>query len=50
MLPKLAFDWRADGFHLEVEPEWLANNPLTESALQAEAGYWKDAGIAFTLG
>lgn len=49
-LPKLAFDWNHGSFQLAVEGEWLARNPLTESALIAETAYWKDAGISFQLG
>jgi len=48
-LPKMIFEWKEDGFRLAVDPQWLANNPLTESALHAETAYWKDAGITFTL-
>lgn len=50
VLPMLSFDWNRDGFHLAIEAEWLANNPLTESALITETAYWKDAGISFKLG
>lgn len=48
-LPRLKFDWNRHDFSLAVEPEWLAQNPLTESALVAEAAYWKDAGISFSI-
>jgi exopolyphosphatase/guanosine-5'-triphosphate,3'-diphosphate pyrophosphatase len=49
-LPGLSLDWNGKGFHLAVDANWLAQNPLTESALHAEAAYWKDAGVEFTLG
>lgn len=49
-LPKLSFDWNGKGFRMQVDQEWLAQNPLTESALHAEVSYWKDAGVDFTLG
>lgn len=49
-LPKLDFDWNAKSFRLKVDPEWLTASPLTESALQAEVSYWKDAGVEFMLG
>lgn len=48
-LPRMIFDWNRNGFRLAVDAEWLADNPLTESALVAEAAYWKDAGIGLTL-
>jgi exopolyphosphatase/guanosine-5'-triphosphate,3'-diphosphate pyrophosphatase len=50
VLPKLSLDWNGKGFRLRADQEWLAQNPLTESALHAEASYWKDAGVEFTLG
>jgi exopolyphosphatase/guanosine-5'-triphosphate,3'-diphosphate pyrophosphatase len=49
-LPKLSLDWNGKGFRMQVDQEWLAQNPLTESALHAEVSYWKDAGVDFTLG
>lgn len=48
-MPKLVFGWDGKGFSLKADAAWLADNPLTESALQAEAGYWKEAGISLTL-
>lgn len=36
---------RADYFKLQIEPGWLAENPLTEAELTAEAAYWKDVNI-----
>ncbi len=48
-LPPMTFERNQQGFRLQVDPAWRAENPLTESALHAEAGYWKDAGVTFTL-
>jgi exopolyphosphatase/guanosine-5'-triphosphate,3'-diphosphate pyrophosphatase len=48
-IPIFKFGWNRKEFRVQVEPGWLAENPLTESALHAEAGYWKDAGIDFRL-
>jgi exopolyphosphatase/guanosine-5'-triphosphate,3'-diphosphate pyrophosphatase len=48
-LTKLEFGWNRSGFSLAVAADWLARNPLTEAALQAEVAYWKDAGVAFSL-
>jgi exopolyphosphatase/guanosine-5'-triphosphate,3'-diphosphate pyrophosphatase len=47
--PPLWFDRNASGFRLQVEPAWLECNPLTDAALSAETGYWKDAGVGYTL-
>jgi len=47
--PPLWFDRNTGGFHLQVEAAWLEGNPLTEAALAAEVGYWKDVGIDFSL-
>lgn len=48
-LPPLWFDRTAAGFRAQVEPAWLARNPLTDAALAAEAAYWQDAGVSYTL-
>lgn len=49
-LPPLALRRHPEkGFRLGVAREWLAQNPLTEAALDAEVDYWKDAGVALTL-
>lgn len=47
--PPLWFDRNGSGFRLEVEPAWLARNPLTDAALQAESAYWRDVGIDYAL-
>jgi exopolyphosphatase / guanosine-5'-triphosphate,3'-diphosphate pyrophosphatase len=49
-LPKLHFSWGRNGFRLRTQPDWLKHNPLTETALVAEAAYWKDAGVDYILG
>ncbi len=49
-LPELKLSLvRAGGFKLQIQAGWLADNPLTEAELAAEAAYWKDANIALTL-
>ncbi len=45
--PKLG--WNQNGFRLELDASWLADNLLTEAALKAEAAYWRDAGISLML-
>ena len=47
--PELFLTWGDSGFELQVEPGWLAGNPLTEAELNAEVSYWKDAGISLIL-
>jgi exopolyphosphatase/guanosine-5'-triphosphate,3'-diphosphate pyrophosphatase len=49
-LPRMSFEWNGKGFRLQVDEDWLAQNPLTESALHAEISYWKDVGVEFRLG
>ena len=48
-IPRLRFDRNRNGLLLEVEKGWLSHNPLTESALAAEVGYWRDAGVTLTV-
>jgi len=50
VLPDMRLAWsRSNGFRLVMEAGWLANNALTEAALQAEVGYWQDVGISLAL-
>ena len=48
-IPRLRFDRNRNGLLLEVEKGWLSRNPLPESALTSEVGYWKDAGVSLTV-
>lgn len=49
-LPELEFSWGDKGqFGLTIEQGWLAENPLTEAELAAEAAYWKDIDITLTV-
>ncbi|TXT22527.1 MAG: exopolyphosphatase / guanosine-5'-triphosphate 3'-diphosphate pyrophosphatase, partial [Gallionellaceae bacterium] len=36
-------------FYLMLDPAWLAQNPLTEAALQEEVKQWKDLGVGVQL-
>ncbi len=36
-------------FHLSIDPDWLAQNPLTESALQDEVKQWKTLGVGLHI-
>ncbi len=50
VLPKLEFQRvRAGHFTLRVESGWLAENPLTEAELTAEAAYWEDIDITLSI-
>jgi exopolyphosphatase/guanosine-5'-triphosphate,3'-diphosphate pyrophosphatase len=49
-MPAPELCWEPNGqFRLAVDPEWLAENPLTEAALAAEAAYWKDINITLAI-
>ena len=43
-LPPLAFKGRGRRFTLAVPAAWLADNPLTETALRDEIGQWRGSG------
>ena len=47
--PELNLAWHKAGFGLDVEPGWLAKNPLTDAELASEVFYWKDLNIALSL-
>lgn len=48
-LPPLKLSWNRNGFILELDAGWLANNLLAEAALKTEVAYWRDAGISLVL-
>lgn len=47
--PELNLAWHKAGFGLDVEPGWLAKNPLTDAELASEIIYWKDLNIDLSL-
>ena len=47
--PELNLAWHKAGFGLDVEPGWLAKNPLTDAELASEVVYWEDLKIALSL-
>jgi len=47
--PELNLAWHKAGFGLDVEPGWLAKNPLTDAELASEVVYWKDLNITLSL-
>lgn len=48
-LPKLQGQFSGSKFHLRLGGDWLEQNPLTETALQAEAKLWKSVGISLQV-
>lgn len=48
-LPDLHGRFSGTKFHLSIEPGWLAQNPLTETALQDEVKQWKVLGISLQI-
>jgi exopolyphosphatase/guanosine-5'-triphosphate,3'-diphosphate pyrophosphatase len=47
--PELNLAWHKAGFGLDVEPGWLASNPLTDAELASEVVYWEDLNITLSL-
>jgi len=48
-LPLLRVAADASGFSLELPQAWLEENPLTATALESEADYWKAVGMKLTV-
>ena len=48
-LPATRLRWNGTGFELSLSKDWLAQNPLTETALEAEAKEWKGTGLRLTI-
>jgi exopolyphosphatase/guanosine-5'-triphosphate,3'-diphosphate pyrophosphatase len=49
VLPVMQGRFSGTKFHLHLNSDWLAQNPLTETALQAEAKQWKTVGISLQV-
>ncbi len=49
-LPAMHGRFSGAKFHLALAPGWLAQNPLTDAALQEEAKQWKDLGVSMQVG
>ncbi|OHC82235.1 MAG: hypothetical protein A3J99_02990 [Sideroxydans sp. RIFOXYD2_FULL_59_7] len=49
VLPVMQGRFSGTKFHLHLNGDWLAQNPLTETALQAEAKQWKSVGISLQV-
>ena len=48
-LPNLHGSFSATKFQLAIDTDWLAQNPLTETALQDEVKQWKTLGISLQI-
>ncbi len=48
-LPELHGRFSGTKFHLALNGDWLAQNPLTETALQSEAKQWKSVGFSLQV-
>ncbi len=44
ILPEVRLQWRRNGFELSLSQDWLEQNPLTQTALEAEVREWNGAG------
>ncbi len=44
-LPEIRLGWQGASVELALSKDWLARNPLTETALKNEAREWKNAGV-----
>ena len=48
-LPVLHGRFNANKFHLAIDPDWLAQNPLTETELLDEVKQWKTLGLSLQI-
>ena len=48
-LPALHGRFSGTKFHLLIDAGWLAQNPLTETALQEEVKQWKTLGVVMQV-
>ena len=48
-LPALHGRFSGTKFHLSIDPDWLAQNPLTETVLQDEVKQWKALGVSLQI-
>ncbi len=49
VIPNLKLALNDDQFELKLPADWLSQNPLTEAELEAEIGFWKDAGVTLKV-
>jgi len=48
-LPALHGHFSGTKFRLSIDPDWLAQNPLTETVLQDEVKQWKALGVSLQI-
>jgi len=48
-LPSLSLQWKNRRFKLVMDAAWLAQNPLTETLLEAECEEWRSVGITLEI-
>jgi exopolyphosphatase/guanosine-5'-triphosphate,3'-diphosphate pyrophosphatase len=48
-LPVMQGRFSGTKFHLALKAEWLAQNPLTDSALQEESKQWREWGVSLQV-
>ena len=48
-LPAIQGCFSGTKFHLIIAPNWLAQNPLTDTALQEEVKQWKELGVSVQI-
>lgn len=48
-LPEIKGRFSGTKFHLAIASDWLAQNPLTETALQEECGQWKSLDVSLQV-
>ena len=48
-LPAMQGHFSGTKFQLALPPGWLAQNPLTDTALQEEARQWKELGMSLQV-
>jgi len=48
-LPAMRGQFTGTKFHLSIDADWLAHNPLTETELQDEVKQWKALGISLLV-
>lgn len=49
LLPRIRGHFSGTKFHLTIDADWLAQNPLTETALLDESKQWKGLGVSLQI-
>jgi exopolyphosphatase/guanosine-5'-triphosphate,3'-diphosphate pyrophosphatase len=50
ILPDIQGRFSGTNFYLQLGKNWLAQNPLTETALLDEVKQWRDLGVSVQVG